>query len=67
MIIVDLARKMPRINTTLEKSDDDIIITFFQVFFVFRVAGFVKSMQCGYSLDVESNSESNKLSSLKFE
>ena len=29
----------------------EIIITFFQVFLIFGVAGFVKSMQCGYSLD----------------
>ena len=33
-----------------------IIITFFQVFLVFGVAGSVKSMQCGYSLDAESTS-----------
>ena len=40
---------------------------FFQVFLVFGVAGSVKSMQCGYSLDAESNSASNKLSRSKFE
>ena len=33
-----------------EKCDDDVIITFFQVFLVFRVAGSVKSMPSGYSL-----------------
>ena len=32
----------------------------FQVFLIFRVAGSVKSMQCGYSLDVELNSASNE-------
>ena len=45
----------------------DIIITFFQVFFVFGVAGSVKSMQRGYSLDEELNSASNELSRLEFE
>ena len=44
-----------------------IIIRFFHVFLVFGVAGSVKSMQCGYLLDAESNSASNKLSRLKFE
>ena len=39
----------------LKKRDDDIIITFFQVFLVFGVASHVKSMQCGYSLDAELN------------
>ena len=47
--------------------DDDIIITFFQVFLVFGVAGSVKSMQCGYSLDEELNSTSNELSHSEFE
>ena len=40
---------------------------FFMFFFVFGVAGSVKSMQCEYSLDAESNSVSDKLSRLKFE
>ena len=45
----------------LKKSDNDvIIITFFQVFLVFWVAGSIKTMQCGYSLDVELNSASNE-------
>ena len=39
-----------------------IIITFFQVFLVFGVAGSVKSMLSGYSLDMEFNSASNELS-----
>ena len=43
------------------------LITFFQVFLVFGVAGSIKSMQCGYSLDAESNSASNELSWSKFE
>ena len=40
----------------------DVIITFFQVFLVFGVAGSVKSMPSGYSLDAEFNSASNELS-----
>ena len=40
---------------------------FFQVFLVFWVAGSVKSMPSGYSLDAEFNSASNKLSRSKFE
>ena len=51
----------------LKKRDDDVIITFFQEFLIFWVEGSVKSMQCGYSLDVESNSASNELSRSKFE
>ena len=43
------------------------LITFFQVFLVFGVAGSVKSIPSGYSLDVEFNSASNKLSRSKFE
>ena len=39
----------------------------FQVFLVFGVAGSVKSMPSGYSLDAELNSASNKLSRWKFE
>ena len=52
----------PKNKKYLKKRDDDIIITFFKVFLVFWVAGFVKIMQCGYSLDAESNSTSNELS-----
>ena len=57
----------PKNKKYLKKCDDDIIITFFQVFLVFGVEGSVKSMQCGYSLDEELNSASNELSRLKFE
>ena len=39
----------------------------FQVFLVFGVAGSVKSMHCGYSLDEKSNSTSNDLFWSKFE
>ena len=39
----------------------------FQVFLVFGVAGSVKSMPSGYSLDVKFNPTSNDLSRLKFE
>ena len=35
-------------------------------FLVFGIAGSVKSMQCGYSLDAESNSASNELSWLTY-
>ena len=45
----------------LKECDDDIIITFFHVFLVFGVAASIKSMQCGYLLDAESNSTSNEL------
>ena len=31
-----------------KKHDDDVIITFFEVFLVFGVAGPIKSRQCGY-------------------
>ena len=39
---------------------------FFQVFLVFGVAGSVKSMPSGYSLDADFNSASNELSQSKF-
>ena len=55
--------RYPKNKKYLKKCDDDIIITFFQVFLVFGVAGSVKSMPSGYSLDAEFNSTSNKLSS----
>ena len=57
----------PKNKKYLKKCDDDIIITFFQVFLVFGISGSIKSMQCGYSLDAESNSASNELSRSKFE
>ena len=47
--------RYPKNKKYLKKRDDDIIITFFQLFLVFGVAGSIKSMQCGYSLDTESN------------
>ena len=49
----------PKNKKYLKKwNDDDIIIPFFQVFLVFGVAGSIKSMPSGYSLDVEFNSSS---------
>ena len=59
--------RYPKNKKYLKKCDDDVIITFFQVFLVFGVAGSIKIMQCGYLLDVELNSASNELSHLKFE
>ena len=59
--------RYPKNNKYLEKRDDDVIITFFQVFLVFGVAGSIKSMPSGYSLDAEFNSASNELSQSKFE
>ena len=40
---------LPQKQEIPEKCDDDVIITFFQVFLVFGVAGFIKSMSSGYS------------------
>ena len=57
----------PKNQKYLKKCDDDIIITFFQVFLVFWEAGSIKSMQCGYSLDAELNYASIKLSRSEFE
>ena len=57
----------PKNKKYLKKHADDVIITFFQVFLVFGVAGPIKSMPSGYSLDVKFNSTSNELSRLKFE
>ena len=57
----------PKNKKYLKKRDDDIIITFFQVFLIFGVEGSIKIMQCGYLLDVELNSASNELSHSKFE
>ena len=50
----------PKNKTYLKKCDDDVIITFLQVFLIFGVAGSIKSMLSGYSLDVEFNSASNE-------
>ena len=45
--------RYPKNKKYMKKCDDDVIITFFQVFIYFGVAGSIKSMQCGYSLDLE--------------
>ena len=55
----------PKNKKYLKKCDE--IITFFQVFLVFGVAGSVKSMPSGYSLDEKFSSASNELSRSKFE
>ena len=52
----------PPPQKNLKKRDDDVIITFFHVFIVFGVAGSIKSMPSGYSLDAEFNYASNELS-----
>ena len=52
--------RYPKNKKYLKKRDDDVIITFFQVFLVFGVAGSVKSMSSGYLLDGEFNSASNE-------
>ena len=57
----------PKNKKYLKKWNDDVIISFFHVFLVFGVAGSVKSMPSGYSLDVELNSASNELFRSKFE
>ena len=59
----------PKNKKYLKKYDDDviIIITFFQVFLIFGVAGPIKSMSSGYSLDAEFNYAFDELSRLKFE
>ena len=44
-----------------------IVITFFYVFLIFRVAKSIKSVQYGYSLDEELNFTSNDYSRSKFE
>ena len=60
--------RYPKNKKYLKKwNDDDIIIPFFQVFLVFGVAGSLKSMPSGYSLDAEFNAASNELSRAKFE
>ena len=50
----------PKKKKYLKKRDDDVIVTFFQVFLVFGVEGSIKIMQCGYSLDAKLNSASNE-------
>ena len=57
----------PKNKKYLKKHHDDVILMFFQSFLVFGVAGSVKSMDCGYSLDVELNYASNNLLHSKFE
>ena len=52
----------PKNKKYVKKCDDDITITFFQVFLIFGVAGLIKSMLSGYSLDLEFNSTSSELS-----
>ena len=59
--------RYPKNKKYLKKWNDDVIISFFHVFLVFGVVGSIKSMPSGYSLDVEFNSASNKLSRSKFE
>ena len=59
--------RYPKNKKYLKKRNDDVIIPFFQVFLVFGVAGPVKRMPSGYSLDAEFNSTSNELSQSKFE
>ena len=54
--------RYPKNKKYLKKCDDDVIITFFQVFLVFGVARSVKSIPSGYSLDTEFNSAQNDLS-----
>ena len=62
-----LRTPLPQKQEIPKKHNDDIIITFFQVFLGFGVAGSLKSMQCGYLLDAESNSACKELSRSKFE
>ena len=57
----------PKNDKYLKKCDDDIIMMFFQLFHVFGVAGSVKSMPSGYSLDAEFNFASNKKSSFFYD
>ena len=44
-----------------------IAITFFNVFLIFHVEGFIESMQYGYSFDEELNFASNEYSRSKCE
>ena len=59
--------RYPKNKKYLKKQNDDVIISFFQVFLIFGVARSVKIMPSGYSLDAEFNSASNELSWSKFE
>ena len=43
----------PKNKKYLKKCDDDVIVTFFQVFLFSRVVGSIKSMLSGYSLDAD--------------
>ena len=43
----------PKNKKYLKKHDDDIIITFFQVFLIFGVARSIKSMQCGIKFHMQ--------------
>ena len=52
--------RYPKNKKYLKKDDDDVIITFFQVFLVFGVVGCVKIMPSGYSLDAKFNFASNE-------
>ena len=54
--------RYPKHKKYMKKWNDDVIISFFQVFLVFGVAGSVKSISSGYLLDAEFNSASNELS-----
>ena len=65
ILLIDLST--PPKKEIPKKRDDDVNITFFQIFLIFGVAGSVKSMQCGYSLDVESKFSSKYLYRSKFE
>ena len=65
LLLADLAT--PKTRNTWKKNDDDVIITFFQLFLVFGVAAFVKSIPSGYLLDVDFYFASNELSGSKFE
>ena len=56
ILLMDLAT--PKTRNTWKKCDDDII-TFFQVFLVFGVAGSIKSMPSGFSLDPTSSPDRN--------
>ena len=48
--------RYPKSKKYLKKWNNDVIISFFQVFLVFGVVGSVKSIPNGYSLDAEFNS-----------
>ena len=63
-----LKTPLPQKQEIPKKRDDEMfLITFFQVFLVFGVAGSIKSMSSGYALDAEFNFASNELSRSKFE